>query len=168
MTTIAQYKNDVAEAFTKIKTLDELRAENNMVNEVFLISRKIFDNDLDTMSLGWLLSNGGKLASIYAYLGNKYAVARAERDIYEQKKDEVLNRLTTEYYGDSESKITLARARAKLEIASIEEMITIKEYEKKSMENLLSATERLVGFIQSAIKVKQSEKYVGQNLHDNM
>lgn len=150
-----------------IKTLDEMKKEDNMVAEVYRISREVFDKDLDTMALPFLISNGGRLASIRAYLGNKYARARAERDFLEQKRDEVLNRLTSEYYGEAENKITLARSRAKQETSDIEELIVVAEFNKKSMEELLNSLDRLIGFIQSAIKVKQGERYTGRQLEDN-
>ena len=165
---LTEFKIKVESSFESIRSLEDLRGADRMVDEVFIISKEIIAKDLDTMDLGWLVSKGGRLAGIYAYLGNKYARARAERDIYEQKKEEVYNKLTVDYYSESESKITLARARAKEAIAPIEELITIKEYEKKTLENLLTATERLVGFIQSAIKVKQSEKFVSRELSDNV
>lgn len=166
-TTLQQFQKSVKASMLNIKTLDEMRKEDKMVDEVYRVSREIFDKDLDTMALPFLISNGGRLASIRAYLGNKYARARAERDFLEQKKDEVLNRLTAEYYGESENKITLARSRAKQETADIEELIVISEFEKKSMEELLNSLDRLIGFIQSAIKVKQSDNFVGRTLSDN-
>lgn len=165
--TLQQFQKSVKASMLNIKTLDEMRKEDKMVDEVYRVSREIFDKDLDTMALPFLISNGGRLASIRAYLGNKYARARAERDFLEQKKDEVLNRLTAEYYGEAENKITLARSRAKQETADIEELIVISEFEKKSMEELLNSLDRLIGFIQSAIKVKQSDNFVGRTLSDN-
>lgn len=167
MNTLNDFKKRVEISFSEIKSLDDLRKEDEMVNQIFKISRQIFDQDLDRMNLNWLVSRGGRLASIYAYLGNKSARSRAERDIYEQQRDEILNRLTIEYYNEADSKITLARAKAKQEVFPIEKIITIKEYEYKSLENLLNATERLVGFIQSAIKVKQSENFNSRDITDN-
>jgi len=114
-----------------------------------------------------LLRAGGRLSGIYTYLGNYASRARAERDVYEQQLEEELNKLTTELYGEAESKITLSRTRAKQMIAPLEKILIIKENEKNNYENLMSATQSMISFIQSAIKVKQGERFISGRLQDN-
>ncbi len=120
------------------------------------------------MNLNELVSKGGTLSSIYGYLGNLYARIRAERDIAEQKRDEIFGDLTISLYQKAEGKITLAKEMARKEISPIEEDLIVKEYQKKNFEQLLNAVERLIGFIQSAIKVKQAERYTSRDISDNV
>jgi hypothetical protein len=166
--TLKQYKERIEASMLKVKTLQQLRDEDTMIDEVFIISREIFDKDLDRMNLNELVSKGGTLASIYGYLGNKYARIRAERDVAEQKRDEIFGDLTISLYEKAEGKITLAKELARKEMPEIEEDLVIKEYEKKNFEQLLSSVDRLIGFIQSAIKVKQAERYTGRELSDGV
>ncbi len=166
--TLKQYKDRVSASMEKVKSLQQFREEDTMVDEVFMISRSIFDKDLDQMNLNELVSKGGTLASIYGYLGNKYARIRAERDVAEQKRDQMFGDLTISLYDKAEGKITLARELARKEMSGVEEDLVIKEYEKKNFEQLLLSVDRLIGFIQSAIKVKQSERFTSRDMHDNI
>ncbi len=153
-------------AMARIKDLKQFRESDTMVDFVFKIGREMFDKDLDTMDTAWLINTGGKLTAIYAYLGNKASYARAQRDVYEQKRDEVSARISLEEYPDTE-KITVAKAKAKLQVTELDEMVTIAESEKNNMENLMWATDKMVGFLQSAIKVKEGERFRSNAMQDN-
>lgn len=162
---LREFKQSVEASMMNIQSLDDFKNDDKMVMMVYDISRDIFEHDLDTMSMSWLISNGGRLSSVRAYFGNRYAESRAKADMLEQKRDEEVNKRSTLYYGE-ENKITLARARAKEETSEIGELIVVAEFEKKRMEELLNSLDRLIGFIQSAIKVKQSERFTSGNAWD--
>jgi hypothetical protein len=151
----------------RIKNLQQFRAEDDMVDYVFKIGRELFQTELDKMDPNHLIEIGGKLTAVYAYLGNKAAYARAQRDVYAQKRDEVASQIATDLYADSESKITLAKAKAKLRVTEIDELVTIMEHEKNNYENLLRATEKMTSFIQSAIRVRTNETFRGRDMYDN-
>lgn len=153
-------------AISRMKNLEEFRDSDPMVDFVFATGRSMFDKPLDQMAPQWLINTGGRLTGVYAYLGNKAARARAQRDIYEQKRDEVMARISLDEYPETE-KITVARAKAKVEVAEIDEIVSIMEYEKNNYENIMQATQTMIVFLQSAIKVKEGERYRGDMHNEN-
>lgn len=156
---VALFRRKTQKAMAKIESLDEFKASDAMVKYVFDIGRSMFDTDLDRLAEPWLIKTGGRLTGVYAYLGNRAARARAERDVYLQKSEEVEAELMVEYLKDGEYKVTGARAQIKVECTELREFVTLKELEKNNFENLLNATDKMVSFIQSAIRVKEAERY---------
>lgn len=152
-------------AMARIETLEDFRKSDSMVDFVFKIGREMFDKPLDNMATEWLINTGGKLTAVYAYLGNKASYTRARRDVYEQKRDEVMARISLEEYPDTE-KITVAKAKAKLQITELDEMVTIAESEKNNMESLTNACQTMIMFIQSCIKIKQTELMTANRTYD--
>ncbi len=163
---VKDFRKSVDEAISKIKSLEQFRESDNMVDYVFKIGREMFDKPLDIRSVAWLIDTGGRLTGVYAYLGNKASRARAIRDIYEQKIDEETAKITIEAYRDADSKIMLSKAIAKKQVAELREFLVIAEQEKNNWENLLAATEKLISFAQSAIKVKESERFRSNQMSD--
>ncbi|MCK9578736.1 hypothetical protein M0R01_04600 [bacterium] len=161
-----KFRTKAEKAMANIQSLEEFRNSDSMIDFVFKIGHEMFQKDLDTMGLQWLINTGGKLTAIYAYLGNKTAYARAQRDVYQQKRDETMARISLDEYPDTE-KITVAKARAKLQVIELDEIVTQMEYGKNNMENLLAATDKMVGFIQSAIRVKQGDQFRSKTVSDN-
>lgn len=155
-------------ALSKISTMQEFRDSDKMIDFVFKSGRDLFENDLDKLGEDWLIRKGGRLTGIYAYLGNKTSLARAERDIYAQKLSEVTNELVLGYLAENSGyKVTHAKAMAKGEVSELEDLTIAKEADKNNYENILSATERMIGFIQSAIKVKEGERYRSKAMENN-
>lgn len=163
---MATYRLKTELAMGRIKNLQQFRDEDEMVDYVFKIGRELFQTELDKMDPNRLIEIGGKLTAIYAYLGNKTAYARAQRDVYAQKRDEVASQIAIDKYADSESKITLAKAKAKLQVTEIDELVTITDYEKNNYENLLRAVDKMTSFIQSAIRVRTNETFHGRGMQD--
>lgn len=163
---IEKFKQQAEEAMANITDLDEFRVLDTMVNFVFIIGKELFEHPLDQQGEDWLVKTGGKLTGAFAYLGQKSARARAERDVYEQKRDEMLAGLILEYVG-SDYKVTEARAKAKGEMVEIEDLLIRKEAEKNQWEHIVTACDRMTSFIQSALKVKQGERFKSPNSHDN-
>lgn len=164
--TVTMFKEKCEESMARIKNLQQFRDSDKMVDEVFKIGRWLFDTDLDLVAETTLVTIGGKLTGIYAYLGNITARARAERDVWEQKKDEVVAEKSLKQYANS-GKITLAKQYAKLAASELETLVIEKEYDKNNYEALLSATDRMLSFIQSALRIKGSEKYRTASNHQN-
>lgn len=161
------YRQQAEEAISEIKTLDEFRAQEREIDFVFKVAEKLFSTDLDILDEGWLLRHGGRLTGVYAWLGNKSARARAERDVYAQKLEEVESRLTAALLANGEYKVTEARARVKIETADLASVVTIKNMEKNNYEHLLTATDRMVSFIQTALATKRAEQYKSRDMYDN-
>jgi len=159
------FREKTQKALAKIESLDELRESDKMVDYIFKVGRWLFDEDLDTLSEPLLMRTGGRLTGVYAYLGNKASRARGERDVYAQKRDEVTGELMLEFL-DGDYKVTEARSRAKLETAELDDIVTIKEIEKNNYENLLGAADKMVSFIQTAIRVRENERFRGK-VQDN-
>lgn len=154
-------------SMNKLEREEELR-KDKYVNLVFELSESVLRKDLDEASSSWLVAIGGRLTGVHAYLGNKASRARAERDIYEQKRDDVKDELMVEHYNsDSDEKVTLARAKTNLELSQINDLVVQKNKEKNDYENLLDACDKMISFIQSAIKIKNSESFRGNDMYDN-
>lgn len=165
--TMAEYRMKTDVAMSRIKDLERFRSEDEMVDYVFKAGHEIFQTELDKMEPNKLIQIGGNLTAIYAYLGNKAAYARAQRDVYTQKRDELMSQIATDLYADSESKITLAKAKAKLRVSEIDELVTIMEHEKTNYENLLRATDKMVSFIQSALRMITQDMFRGREMYDS-
>jgi len=152
----ALFREKVEAATAGLKDLQALRDSDEFVEYVFKIGRYLFEKPLDQLSEDWLTHTGVKLTGAYAYLSNKAAYARAERDVYAQKLTEVESKLMTDYL-DSDYKVTETRAIIKRETAEIADLVTQKEHEKNSYENVMSACDRMSSFIQSALRIKTNE-----------
>ena len=159
------FREKTETALEKIKS-EDFKKSDEMIEYVFKIGDWLFTNELDKIGESSLVRTGGKLTGVFAYLGNKASQARAERDIFEQKKDEVFSELVVKKYPDS-NKIMLARAEAKSEMSELEDFVIEKEFAKNNYENMLNATDKMVSFIQSAIKVKEAERFKSNRMHDN-
>jgi len=139
-----------------LEQLDKM--EDKYTKYVKSTASSLFNKGLDSISADQLAEYGTKLSGVYAYLLNKSAEKRAERDTYEQLYDEAYNDAYLEYKSN-DNNVTDARAKAQRDCADIKKVVVAKNYEKNDIENLIRACERLTSFIQSAIKVKEEEKY---------
>lgn len=156
---VAIFRAKCDTAMSRIKNLSQFRESDAMVDYVFKVGRNLFDTPLDQMPPDSLIRTGGKLTGAFGYLGQKSSYARAERDVFEQKASEVSKEIVLKNLSDGRYKVTEAKARAELEIAELTEFVIQKEAEKNQWENIVEATQAMVSFIQSAIKVKESERY---------
>ena len=165
-TILEEFKLKCETALAQVQEIEDFR-EDKMIDFVFKVGDVLFDKDLDVMDGGWLVRHGGRLTGVYAYLGNQASRARGERDVYEQKKDEVFQKLVLQHIASKGYKVTEARAIAKLETSELEDLVIAKEVEKNSLENIMLATDKMVGFIQSALRIKNSEQYKSNSNYDN-
>ena len=154
-------------ALAQIPDLDSFRASDPMVDYVFKIGADLFKRPLDTIQEGELVRTGGKLTGAYVYLGQKSVRARAVKDVYEQKLDETEKELTLTYYAEDEQKITHSRAKAKVEVGELQQFVIQKNAEKNQWENITMACDKMVSFIQSAIKVKEGERFKSSKNYGN-
>lgn len=164
---VAIFRAKCETALAKVNNLDQFRASDQMVDYVFRVGRQLFDTPLDQLQPDALIRTGGKLTGAYAYLGQKSAYSRAERDVYEQKANEVSKELVLKYLADGKYKVTEAKARVEIEIAELTEFVIQKEAAKSQWENIVEASQAMVSFIQSAIKVKEGERFAGKHLQNN-
>lgn len=159
---LRSFRDKTQEAMQKINDVQGFRNSDTMVDYVFKIGRELFDTPLDQHNTGKLIRDGGRLTGVYAYLGQQSAYARAQRDVFQQKATEVeKERLIAHMRAGT--KITEARAKVQLEITELNELVIEKEIGKNQWENITDAVEKMVSFIQSAIKVKEGERF--QNSH---
>jgi len=162
---LTDYKNKIEASYDKITSEADFRKNDQMVDYVFKVGKDLFSINLDKTGHQWLLQTGGRLAGAYSYLGNKVSQKRAERDLCEQRVDELINTKTVENYHNGDEKITLARAQAKRDLAELKEVVILKDNEKNNYENIANACEKMISFIQSAIKVKEGERFMANKLH---
>lgn len=155
------FRKKTERSLSRIQQPEDFRQSDKQIDWVFKVAEFLFEKDLDQYNEAWLVRHGGRLTAVYAYLGNYASRARAERDVYEQKRDEVLGELMLELL-DGDYKVTEARSRAKVEVAEIDDLVVEKEMEKNNYEHLLNAIDKLVSFMQSAIRVRESERYRGK------
>ena len=156
---VIRYREECEEAISKIRDYKDWEKEEAIVHEVMDAGRRLFAHDLDKMTIGYLLRLGGKLAGAYTSLGQFSTMARAERDVYEQKLDETEKALQLELLKGGEYKVTQAKAEVAKKVSELREFVIQKEAVKNQWENLMEACEKMVSFIQSAIKVKEGERF---------
>ena len=138
--------------------LSQLEKMNDKYTDyIKAVGQKLFSIPLDELSGDQLAQYGLKLSGVYTYLLNISAKKRAERDFYEQLYDEAYNDAYLEYKG--EENVTNARAKAQRDCSDIQKVVIAKDYEKNDLENLIKACERLTSFIQSAMRVKEGERF---------
>ena len=137
-----------------------------MVDFVFKIGHVLFDTPLDRQNTDQLIRDGGKLTGAYVYLGQQSSYARAQRDIYAQKASEMEKERLLELI-EGGTKVTEARSKVAAEMSELQEFVIQFDAAKNQWENITEATEKMVSFIQSAIKVKEGERYHSRTLQDN-
>lgn len=165
-TAVEEFNAKTQIQLSKMGILEDFRKKEEMVDFVFKIGHILFKQELDKKNEAWLLNTGGKLTGCYAYFGQKASRARAERDVYVKTKKEIegdlmLGRLDADY------KVTQARAEVRKELEELERLVIEKECEKNQWENITDATQTMISFIQSDLKIKKSEKTKGRDQYDN-
>lgn len=166
-TAVRMFRSRCEVAMSHIQNYKEWEKEETMVHEVMQAGRTLFDKPLDQMSPDFLLRIGGRLSGAYGYLGQKASYARAERDVYEQKLSETEKRLQLEMFADDPKyKVTLAKAKVAVEVEELREMVIQKESAKNQWENLLEACDKMISFVQSAIKVKEGERFMSSRVQN--
>lgn len=160
------FKAKCETALAKIQNLQEFRESDPMVDFVFKTGRELFEIPLDRQTPDRLLMNGGKLVGAYPYLGQKMSRARAERDVYEHKLKEVEKELFLTYV-DGKYKVTEIKARVSAEVAVISEYVLQKEAEKNQWENITDACQAMFSFCQSALRVKEGERFSSSRMQQN-
>ena len=163
---VRMFREKCEVAMAKINDIGTFRESDEMVDFIFKIGRSLFDTPLDLQQTDQLIRTGGKLTGAYAYLGQKSARARAERDVYLQKCDEVEKELVLEFVRGKQYKVTEAKARASAEMQELQEQVIQKDATKNQWESITNATSTMIMFIQSAIKVKENERYSSSRSHD--
>lgn len=162
-----EFRDKCEAALADIKDLDSFRQTDKMVDYVMTTANWLFTTHLDQHNPSVLISTGGKLTGVYAYLGQKSARARAERDVYEQKADEMKKAIVLEHVKDKQYKVTEANAMASQEMSGMNDLVLQKEAEKNSWEAITNACQTMTMFIQSALRVKEGERYATGRMHDN-
>lgn len=165
---VRDFKKKTAAAMAKIHDYKQFEEADGIVKFVLDMGRKLFDKNLDQMPPDQLVRIGGKLSGAFSYLGQKASYARAERDVYEQKSDEVEKELMlSRLASDEKYKVTIARAEVSAEIEELKEFVIQKEAEKNAWENIQEACDKMISFVQSAIKVKENERFNSNRLQNN-
>lgn len=159
------FKAKCETAMNKISKLEEFRQSDPMVDFVFKVGRELFDTPLDRQSPDKLLHYGGKLVGAYPYLGQKSSYARAERDVYEAKLKETEKELFLTMV-DGKYKVTEIKARVSAEVEIISEFVLQKEAEKNQWENITEACQAMFSFCQSALRVKEGERFSSGRMHN--
>lgn len=160
------FRRKVETAMAKINNVQQFRETDTMVDYVFKVGRELFDTPLDQHNPDRLIRTGGKLTGAYVYLGQQSAYARAKRDVYAQKASEMEKEKLLEMLHDG-VKVTEARSMVAAEMAELQEFVIQTDIGKNQWENITDATEKMVSFIQSAIKVKEGERFQSSKLQNN-
>lgn len=154
------FEKQIKESMKKIKRADEEFLKSDWVTYVFNTAHWLFSTPADQVSEDEFLRVGGHLTGAYAYFGNKAAFARAERDAYAQKRDDIKDQLMSEML-DDKYKVTEARTEVSKELAEsgINEQVTMKEMTKNDWENLMNSTDKMISFIQTTLSYRKNEKF---------
>ena len=164
-TALSSFQLKCSVAMSKIRNYKQFEGDEEMVKLIMDTGRTLFEKDLDAMTPAILIRLGGKLAGVFGYLGQRSSYARAERDVYEQKAREVEKELLLSRL-DEKYKVTEARAIISSQMSELEEMVSVKEAEKLQWESIVESCQTMLMFIQSALKTKQAEGFVGKTLTD--
>jgi len=151
------YKEIVDAKLKSIQTLNKLEASDETIKAVITELRELYKNNLDTIPEHELIRIGGKLLGLYANLGVSSSIKRAERDCYEEAYDELLNGLILEKTATGAG-ITEARIASKNQLAEAKMKVVMSDQQKNAYEALVHATSQSISFLQSAIKIKNSER----------
>ena len=162
---VASFQTKCQQALAKMKEYQAFEASDQIVAMVLDCGRTLFNEPLDKMTPDKLLRIGGKLSGAYAYLGQKASYARAERDVYRQKADEVEKELTLSYLGE-EYKVTEARAKVSADASELQEFCIQKEAEKNQWESISEACQTMILFIQSALKLKVQDRFQSRQIQE--
>lgn len=153
-----KFQDKVSDALKEIKTIEAFRENDKIVDYVLTVGRELFEKPLDVRGVDYLMRIGSRLAGSLAYLGQKASNSRAERDVYEQKMDEIEKEMFLEMV-NNKYKVTEIRAKISAEVSVLKTFVIQKESEKNQYENILEATRSMLMFCQSAIKIKEGELY---------
>lgn len=159
-----EIQQGVEASLDRVEDLEDLKADEH-IQYIFDISEWLFDNHLDNIPEDKLVRVGGKLAGIIAFLGDRQIDARAEREAWKSNKEDVYSRVLTEQH-EKVNKTTIAREKAKQAVSDAQDVVNAKDAYYRKIKNVVNAAERMLVFIQSAIKVKNSERYRGE-MNDN-
>ena len=164
---VSIFRKKCEDAMAEINTYKQWEDEEEMVHEVMEAGRTLFGTPLDKMSPDILLRIGGRLVGSYAYLGQKSAYARAERDVYEAKLDESeKERISQILKTDPKYKVTQARADVAIEFSEMREFVIQKETAKNQWEKITDACQVMTMFCQSALKIKECERFASSRMHN--
>jgi len=163
---VAMFKAKAEAALKRVPDIEEFRKEDEVVDAVLKIGSNLFAMPLDKQTPDTLLRIAGRLAGAYSYLGQKSARARSERDVFEQKLSETEKELMLKYL-DDDYKVTKARSQVSADVATLREFVNEKEAEKNMWENITTACDRMLSCTQSAIKVKENERFQSSRTHSN-
>lgn len=154
------FENEIKESLKKMKRADQEFIESELVTYIFNTAHWLFSTPVDQVSEDELLRVGGHLTGAYAFFGNKAALARAERDTYQQKRDDIKDQLMAELL-DDKYKVTEARTQVSQELAEsgINEQVVAKEMVKNDWEYLMNATDKMISFIQTTLSYRKNEKF---------
>ena len=161
LTTIREeFEQAVKPSLEKLSTANASFVGEKTVAYVLETGRWLFKEPIDKVSEDELFRVGGHLTGAYGYFGNLCANARADRDVYVEKRDTLIKKKTLEYL-DSKYKVTEAGNRAKTEVAEtgINDEVARKELIKNNWENLMTATDKMISFIQTTLSYRKSERF---------
>lgn len=164
---VKEFREKCEIAMARVKDIEAFKESDPMVKYIFEIGHSLFDTPLDVQAPDMLIRTGGKLTGAYAYLGQKAARSRAERDVYEQKADEVQKEIVLAHVKDKQYKVTEAKAMASAEMIELNELVIVKEAEKNQYESITEAAHTMIMFIQSALRTKENERYSSSRSHNN-
>lgn len=159
------YKELVDAKLKSIQTLEHLEKQDEVIAKIMGALRGLYRYNLDEIPDQMLLRIGGQLLGLYANLGVSASIKRAERDCHEEAYDELLNGLILEKVASGMG-VTESRASAKNTLAEAKREIVMSEQQKNSYESIVQATSQTISFIQSAIKIKNTERVMTPRFGD--
>lgn len=164
---LTMFQRKVSMAVERIPDIKKFRESDEVVDYVLTVGSDLFKRPLDQHGVDELLRTGGRLVGGFAYLGQKAAYARAMRDINEQKSSEVEKHLVIATLAmNSGYKVTQARAEVALEIEELKQIVITLDAEKNQWESIVEACDRMVSFVQTAIRVKEGERFKSHRIGD--
>lgn len=144
----------------KVGTLTDLEKRDKDVAHVIETARRLYPVEGRNPSIQNLLYMGHYLATYYATLGTKRNYKRTEYEMaelaYDQIRDGIMIGLMNAKKGSNT--VTEAKASANRSMAKASVDVALKKHEAAQYETVATSMERMLSFIQSALRQLQAEQ----------
>ena len=161
------FKEKLEKNLAKLDSFEGFLKKDKTAELVINIARNILSKPQDFQSTDWLLQNGAKLASYYAYLEGKANQTKAEAEVAGITHSSVVDGLLIVYRAEG-ANTTEARAQAKCEL----EEAAVEVEVKKQLAGYYNATartaEKIVSFVQSTLRNKEAERITSAQIEKGL
>jgi ribosomal protein L17 len=161
MSLFQNYKQRQEALLKMISSLKDFEGSDKSVGYVFAVAREILSKPTDFQNVQWLIRKGSELIAYYAYLEGTANVHNAKSQVSEVAHNDVkagmMIALTSEDVSTTTARAQASQATVDSEVDVIKEELLAKNYATAA-----KVADRMVSFIQSTLRNKESEMNRGK------